>query len=55
MDTELITIDRTAMIPTRIARQLTPMLFSGANNAERTVLGIFSLPTSGTRTRAWRT
>ena len=41
MDTELITVEPTAMIPTRIARQITPVLFSGTNNAERTVLGIF--------------
>ena len=41
MDTGLITIERTAMIPTRISRQITPMLFSGTDKAERTVLGIF--------------
>ena len=51
MDTELITIDRTAMIPTRIARQLTPVLFSGSNKAERRFWEFFTANIRNPNTR----
>ena len=51
MDTELITIERTAMIPTRIARQLTPVLFSGSNNAERRFWEFFTANIRNPNTR----
>ena len=51
MDTGLITIERTAMIPTRIARQLTPMLFSGSNKAERRFWEFFTANIRNPNTR----
>ena len=51
MDTELITIDRTAMIPTRVARQITPMLFSGSNKAEKRFWEFFTATIRNPNTR----
>ena len=51
MDTGLITIERTAMIPTRIARQITPVLFSGANKAERRFWEFFTANIRNPNTR----
>ena len=51
MDTELITIERTAMIPTRIARQLTPVLFSGSDKAERRFWEFFTANIRNPNTR----
>ena len=51
MDTGLITIERTAMIPTRIARQLTPMLFSSSKKAERRFWEFFTANIRNPNTR----
>ena len=51
MDTGLITIERTAMIPTRIARQLTPVLFSGSDKAERRFWEFFTANIRNPNTR----
>ena len=51
MDTGLITIERTAMIPARIARQLTPMLFSGPNTAEKRFWEFFTANIRNPNTR----
>ena len=51
MDTELITIERTAMIPTRIARRITPMLFSGSDKAEKRFWEFFTANIRNPNTR----
>ena len=51
MDTGLITIERTAMIPTRISRQITPVLFSGSNKAERRFWEFFTATIRNPNTR----
>ena len=51
MDTQLITIDRTEMIPTRIARQITPMLFSDSNKAEKRFWEFFTANIRNPNTR----
>ena len=51
MDTELITIDRTSMIPTRIARQITPMLFTGTQKAEKRFWEFFAVDIRNPNTR----
>ena len=51
MDTELVTIERTAMIPTRIVRQLTPMLFSGSDKAEKRFWEFFTANIRNPNTR----
>ena len=51
MDTELITVDRTSMIPTRIARQITPMLFTGTQKAEKRFWEFFTANIRNPNTR----
>ena len=51
MDTGLITIERTAMIPTRISRQITPVLFSGSNKAEKRFWEFFTANIRNPNTR----
>ena len=51
MDTQLITIDRTSMIPTRIARQITPMLFTGTQKAEKRFWEFFAVDIRNPNTR----
>ena len=51
MDTGLITLERTAMIPTRIARQLTPVLFSGSDKAEKRFWEFFTATIRNPNTR----